>query len=185
MATPQLPELHQALDDTEHRAHALAARAGHDGWMRAPGPGRWSPSECVQHLVATLDAFIPLVDAALEQAPRTGVPVRGPFAPDLGARLLIWMLEPPYRMRSRTSERFVPPAARHPEEDLAEFVARHEQWRARMRRADGLPLDRLKVPSPFVRGMRYSLYSTFCIIPVHERRHLWQAEQAVDAGGHA
>lgn len=181
MATPQLPALHRALDDTERRAHALAARAGHERWMRAPSPGRWSPSECVQHLVATIDAFLPLVDDALAQAPRPAEPVRGPFAPNLTGRLLLWTIEPPYRMRARTGAAFVPPAARRPDVDLAELVARHEQWRSRMRRADGYPLDTLRIPSPFLSWMTYSVYTAFCIVPVHERRHLWQGEQAIAA----
>src|SRR5690606_30798971 len=175
MAHPQLPALHLALDDTERRAHALAARAGQEVWMRAPGPDRWSPSECVQHLIATLDAIQPRVDEALAQATPPAAPVPGPFSPDLMGRLLIWTLEPPYRMRMKTGAAFVPADARPPAVDLSELVARHEEWRARMRRAVGHPIDRLRIPSPFAKGISYSIYSTFCIVPVHERRHLWQA----------
>lgn len=181
MPHPQLPALHHALDDTERRAHALAVHAGHDGWMRRPAPERWSPSECLQHLVATLDAFLPLVDQALDDAPRPAAPVRGPFAPDLMGRMLLWVIEPPYRVRAKTGPSFVPPGARPPGADLEALVERHQAWHARMRRADGYPLDRLRIASPFMRGIRYSLYTTFCIVPTHERRHLWQAEQALSA----
>lgn len=179
MAHPQLPALHHALDETERRAHVLAARAGHDRWMQRPAPARWSPSECVQHLVATIDAFVPLVDAALMRAERPMPPAVGPYHPDLMGRVLLWAMEPPYRIATKTGQRFVPVAARAPDQDLADLVARHEAWRARMRRASGYRLDAIRVASPFMRHVRYSLFTTFSLVPVHERRHLWQAEQTL------
>lgn len=179
MAYPQLAALHHALDDTERRAHALPARAGHDGWMHSPGPGRWSASECVQHLVASIDAFLPLVDEALARAERPASPAVGPYRPDLLGRVLLWVIEPPYRLKAKTSARFIPAAARTADVDLAELVGRHEAWHARMRRASGYRLDAIHLASPFVSRVRYSLYTTFCIVPTHERRHLWQAEETV------
>ena len=45
------------------------------------------------------------------------------------------------------------------------------------RAADGLPLGKVKVPSPFAAGARYNLYSCFVILPRHQVRHLEQAEE--------
>lgn len=180
MPHPQLPALHAALDQTERIAHALAARAGHTHWMQRPSPTRWSPSECVQHLIASIDAFVPLVDEALRHAEKPAAPSAGPFDPDLLGRLLLWAIEPPYRLRVKTAAPFVPAAARTAGTDLADLVSRHAMWHARMRQANGYPLDRIRIPSPFVKRAGYSLYTTFCIVPCHERRHLWQAERALD-----
>jgi len=47
----------------------------------------------------------------------------------------------------------------------------------RIDRAQGLPLERLRVVSPFNARVKYNLYSALKLIPVHQRRHLWQAEQ--------
>jgi hypothetical protein len=33
--------------------------------------------------------------------------------------------------------------------------------------------------SPFEARASYNLYAAFAILPVHARRHLWQAEQAL------
>ena len=38
---------------------------------------------------------------------------------------------------------------------------------------------RMKIVSPFDKRVRYNLVSAFHILAAHERRHLWQAEQAV------
>ena len=45
--------------------------------------------------------------------------------------------------------------------------------------AEGLALSRIKVGSPFLPRLRYSVYFALRTIPGHQRRHLWQAEQAV------
>ena len=176
---PQLTEILDQLDDTERRAQALAARAQGDAWMRRPSPTTWSPSDCVQHLVTSIDAFLPLVDEVLDTTPRPSPPDTRRYSAGWLGRILLWSIEPPYRMRVRTAARFVPGAPRSVDVDLAEFMTRHAEWRSRMARADGLPLDRLRIVSPFDRRVRYSLYTTFRIVPTHERRHLWQAERVL------
>jgi len=47
--------------------------------------------------------------------------------------------------------------------------------------ADGLPLGSLQITSPFNARLKYNLYSLLTILPRHEHRHLWQAEQAWQA----
>ena len=53
---------------------------------------------------------------------------------------------------------------------------RHELL-ALAREADGLPIDRVKIASPFNTRLRYNVFSAFSILPRHQHRHLWQAEQ--------
>ncbi|MEO5589482.1 MAG: hypothetical protein ABIS03_07845, partial [Gemmatimonadaceae bacterium] len=50
-------------------------------------------------------------------------------------------------------------------------------------RSEGLPLDEVKVNSPFSSRMSYNLLSCFNILTAHERRHLWQAQLARKAIG--
>lgn len=47
--------------------------------------------------------------------------------------------------------------------------------------AVSLPLDRIKIASPFDRRFKYNLFSFFHILLAHERRHLWQAERVKEA----
>lgn len=176
---PQLADIARQLTDTERRLQALATEAGPDRWRQRPAPGAWSPSECVQHLIATIDAFLPLIDARLDAAPPPTPRFDGVYRTGVFGRLLLWVVEPPYRVRARTSKVFVPDDSRPMATDLADFAARHEAIRERLARAEGYPLDRLTIVSPFDRRVSYSLFTTFRIVPTHERRHLWQAEQAL------
>jgi hypothetical protein len=46
-----------------------------------------------------------------------------------------------------------------------------------VREADGLPLGRVKITSPFDARIRYNLFACMTILPRHQHRHLWQADQ--------
>ena len=46
------------------------------------------------------------------------------------------------------------------------------------RSADGLPIDEVKIVSPFGGRMKYTAYSALVILSRHEHRHLEQAEEA-------
>ena len=46
-----------------------------------------------------------------------------------------------------------------------------------MRDAEGLAIDRVRIPSPFNPRIQYNAWSALVIIPRHQHRHLWQAEQ--------
>jgi hypothetical protein len=178
-AQQQVQDIRRQLDEATTRLEDMAARAGAARWQERPGAATWSASECVQHLVITVDAFLPRIDAALAQAtPRSGG-MDAPFRQSPIGRLFVRFLEPPYRLRAKTGGPFVPETSRPPEIDLAEFTARHAQLHARLDGAAAYALDRLTLRSPFFERLRYTLYTTFLLIPAHERRHIWQAEQAL------
>jgi hypothetical protein len=134
-------------------------------------------AECLDHLTLSADAFVPAIGEALADGRRRNLLSRsGVFRMDFLARLLAWWLEPPYRMKSKTGAAFVP-ASGDAANSLPNFLERQQQLAALLVEADGLALDQLRIRSPFARLARYSVYSAFRLIAVHERRHLWQAEQ--------
>jgi len=47
-------------------------------------------------------------------------------------------------------------------------------------RSGAIDLEKIKIRSPFAEKLKYSVYSAFRVLPVHQRRHLWQAERALD-----
>ncbi len=60
---------------------------------------------------------------------------------------------------------------------LAEFDGLQGVQIACVGAADGLDLGRLWIRSPFNTRIRYNAYSCLSILPRHQHRHLWQAEQ--------
>ena len=173
----QLTRLGDDLAAATRRADALAEAT----FAIRPAPERWSPAECVQHLTLTTAALLPSLDAALAQAP-AGFPATRPYRRGLLGAALAWSLEPG-RGRYPTTAAFVPVATGTRDQVLAAFRESQEALAVRLGRAAGLNLTRIRVRSPFNARLRYNGYAALCIVVVHQRRHLAQAEVAGRAAG--
>lgn len=173
----ELGQVKQELLDARERARRLSEDLAETIWATAPAPGRWSISECVTHLNITSERYIPIIDDAIREGRELGIRATAPPRRDFMGWLLAKMLEPPYRMRMKTTAPFVPARIEPMAEVLERFDYLQGELLVRIDRANGLPLERLKVVSPFNAKVKYNLYSALKLIPVHQRRHLWQAEQ--------
>jgi hypothetical protein len=173
----ELGHVKQELLDARERARRLSEGLAETLWSIAPGPGRWSIAECVIHLNITSERFIPIIDDAIREGREMGVRLTTPPRRDLIGWLLAKWLEPPYRLRSKTTAPFVPARIEPMADVLERFDYLQGELLVRIDRAQGLPLERLRVVSPFNAKVKYNLYSAFRLMPVHQRRHLWQAEQ--------
>ncbi len=176
---PQLGAVIGDLEAAEMRLRRLRETLPGDAWHLRPAASRWSPAECVAHLNLTSRALIPLLRAGLEhpaaRAPRTASRYR---RDPVG--WLIWRLvSPSGGVRTRTVQAFVPgPEATPPEMLIGEFAQLQSEVIGCVRAANGLPIDRVKVVSPFDGRVRYSLFSALTVVPRHQHRHLLQAETA-------
>lgn len=174
---PQLQAVADDLEAARRRLHELARRAPAEAWGRRPDPQRWSMGECVAHLNLTSKAFEPLVEAALAEGRMMARVDQGRYRRNFTGWLLWRMTGPAPRQRVKTTAAFIP-AGRQPVADLlAEFDAWHVRQLEYTRAADGLPLEKLRIVSPFSARVKYNLYACLTILPRHEHRHLWQAEQ--------
>jgi DinB superfamily len=177
--SPELGAIKQELLDARERARRLGESVAPGQWDQPADAGGWSIAHCLIHLNITSERFIPLIDDAIREGRERGLTATGPPARDFWGWLLSRMLEPPYRLKMKTGASFVPAQAEPMPEVLERFDYLQGELLVRLDRASGLALDRLRIVSPFdAKGrMRYNLYSAFRVLPVHQRRHLWQAEQ--------
>jgi hypothetical protein len=69
---------------------------------------------------------------------------------------------------------------------VPEFAAMKDRMASLIERADGLDLGRVKGPLPFlpVWNPSLSLGQWFLYAAAHERRHLWQIKNVMDAPGY-
>jgi len=174
----QLGAVQRELEDARTRAHQVAALAG-ERWNARPSPAAWSVGDCLVHLNATSTAFLPRIREALDRAHRGSLAGREPYRLDFWGWVLCRMIEPPSRMRVKTLPSFQPSGAEPPEKVLADFDRLQGLLLQCVEASEGLPLGRLKVSSPFSTRLKYNLYSTYRVVPAHQRRHLWQAEQVL------
>jgi hypothetical protein len=78
----------------------------------------------------------------------------------------------------KTTAAFVPTATHAPSQTVSDFQRLQVEQLAWVREADGLPITSVRITSPFDARIRYNLYACLAILPRHQHRHLWQAEQA-------
>lgn len=175
---PQLQELADQFTAARERLHRLASTVPAEGWTRRPAPDSWSPAECVAHLNLTSRMFIPQLRDATREA--RGLGGAAPARYRLG--VIGWLL---WRMtgegqggKVKTTAQFVPGATASPAELVAEFDALQDEQMEIVRGAEGLPLHRIRVTSPFNARVKYNAFAALSILPGHQHRHLAQAERA-------
>jgi hypothetical protein len=174
-----LGELHAQFRDISDRASALRGWFDAAAFAARPRPDRWSAAECLAHLNISVDPYFPMWREAIERGDRAAQPPREAYGLDFWGRVLVWTLEPPPRFRVPTSRPFEPVNAGPIEQVLPAFLERQQKILQVIDASRGVALDARKVTSPFDRRLRYSMWASFCVTAAHERRHLWQAERAL------
>ena len=174
---PQLEEIVREFNSASTRLRNLHGSLAPGRWDRRPAPESWSPGECVAHLNLTSIVMMPSFDGASKPRAASGR-APGLYRRDLVGWLLWKSISAPGRFKSKTIPPFVPASDRPAEEVMAEFDRLQAEQIALTRASEGLPIDRVKMSSPFNASVRYNIFSALSILPRHQHRHLWQAEQA-------
>jgi hypothetical protein len=177
---PQLQVVADELVAAQVRLHRLADSTSPEQWWRRADPHRWSAGECVAHLNLTAVAFLPLIRRALEQAAGLGGGAPARYRRDLTGWMLWRSAGPPVRFRVRTTAAFVPGGSEPPGQLLASFDRLQAEQLECVGQADGRPIHRVKITSPFDARLRYNLYACLTTLPRHQERHIWQAEQVLE-----
>lgn len=178
---PQLQALVDEFEAAHDRLRQLARTVPEVAWTRRPDPARWSVAECVAHLNLTSAAYVSLLRDGLARARQLDGPTPRRYRRDPIGWLLWKGAGPPARVRVRTTAPFVPRGDEAPGTLVDEFGRLQAEQIACVRDANGLPLDRVRITSPFDARLKYNLFACVTILPRHQHRHLWQAERAWEA----
>jgi len=171
--SPQLAAIIRELEDISAGWRTLTNDIGQEKLWRRPAKGGWSVAECIDHLTTTTRQMVPPLESLLPTAPAG----QEPYSMDLKGRLLVWLMEPPYRIKFKAVANFQPQAAN--KDVLAEFLESQKIATDAIRRCDGLALNKMKFVSPVDERMSYNAFSALKLLPAHQRRHFWQAQQII------
>jgi hypothetical protein len=172
-----LEEVEKEINDATRRAWTLVQSTDGRLFTVRPRAMSWSAAECLAHLTLSTELFLPVLRKAIE-ASRAKANRKSTPRMDVLGSVLRWFMEPPIRMRSKTTAPFVPKSVRAKADAFGEFASMQEKLIDLLRDARNADLRR-KLVSPFDKRVRYNIYSAFRIVAAHQRRHLWQAEQAI------
>ena len=184
----QLAGIVQSLESAQSRLRRLTDQLSESDWNRKPAANRWSAAECVEHLNLTSRAYIPLLRDAIANAGEARRDPTKHYRHDALGWFLSKMFGPLRHLgrfkvgRVKTTPGFVPRPGRSRTEILSDFVRLQAELVSLVRSADGLPVNDVKIVSPFGGRMRYNAWSALVIVSRHEHRHLEQAEEAAHGG---
>jgi len=179
----QLAAVVESLESAQSKVRSLGDKISAAAWKKHPAPDAWSAADCVEHLNLTSHAYVPLLRDAIARARLIRAPAPRHYRQDLPGRLMGFMMGPMKHIgkfkigRVKTTGPFTPRGGKTREQLLSEFVRLQSDLITLVRSADALPIDRVKIQSPFGR-MKYNAYSALIIVSQHEHRHLQQAEEA-------
>lgn len=203
------PDILREFDAARGEAADVAEElTPHQLWWR-PDASSWSVGECLDHLVRTGEAYLVVLDEAIEEGWERGLTGRPPYRRTFTGRWIARLLEPPpglkipapREIRPRRPERSGTAGGRPEGGDggdgddggagasnpaaspLPRFVALRDRLARRLRDAEGLDAGRVRVRSPFVPLLRVDLESALRLVTAHERRHLWQARRVTEDPG--
>jgi hypothetical protein len=172
----QVNALAQQISEARRRAEQLVRGLTTEQLAQRPDPAKWSIAECLAHLNVTASVIQPLMRQGMERGRREKILGKGPFSPGPKGRLLIWLAEPPPKIRFRAPKSVAPPVSiSEPAKLLPEFMQVQDEWERLMTEAEGLDLARIKA-GPRLSPLRCRLSGAFPWMMAHQRRHLWQAE---------
>ncbi len=180
---PELDELRRQFEAIAEEAAALVAPLGEEQFHWKPSGDRWSIAECLEHLNATARSYLPVIDDGIAEAIRLGTYAEGPFEYRWYARLLVRLIEPPPVFRMKATPQVAPAADRPKRATANGFAAYQVQYVDRLRQSNGIDLATARVRSPIATWLRIPLGCGFAAMVAHERRHLWQARQVLEAPG--
>lgn len=179
----ELTGILEQFEGAQARLHRLADELTETRWAERADPDRWSVAEGVAHLNLTSRAYLPLLREAIDEANKVGVPTPRRYRRDALGWMLSSLMGPVPRLGRfrigavKTIPAFVPEGDLPRTELLKEFDRLQQEQMDFVQAADGRPIHRVWVISPFDERLRYTLYSTFVILPRHQLRHLVQAER--------
>lgn len=176
VADPFLRRLIEEID-----ALMLDARALTDSLTPAqlnwkPDARKWSIAQCLDHLTRSARLYPVEIERMITESRERAADSR-PFREGWIARWVVAGMEPPPRLRIRTSRKAEPSPEPDPETVVREFEKEHLRLRHLTAAADGVSLRHARMRSPFARFVRFTLGQILALNPAHARRHLWQAWQ--------
>lgn len=174
--TPEIDAYRKQFEQLSAQADALVGPLTEEQFTWRAGPDIWSIAQCFDHLNATARFYLSYLDEGIADAIRRGLYAEGPFIYRRIGRVLVAVVEPPPRLRTKTPASVLPRDPRRQQEVMPAFRAYQVQYVDRLRQANGLDLGRATVRTPISRWLWMSLGSGFALMAAHERRHLAQAK---------
>ena len=162
------------LDASDQRAKTLAGSLTPHQLNWKPNPSSWSVGQCLDHLRATNEVYLPQIADSLAGPPSEPVPDIRPGW--FGRWFIRNYIDPsPATKRAKAPTKIAP--ANEVSPDVTDrFLASNDATRDLIHRASNHDVNGIRFRNPFIPLLRFTVGTGFEIVSRHQRRHLLQAE---------
>ena len=163
------------LDATDRRVNDLARGLSPEQLNWKPTEHVWSIGQCLQHLLATNQVYLPAIANALDDRPPS--PVQDITPGWFGRWFIRTYIEPSSQSKRARAPRTIAPAEHIDASVVDLFLRSNDLVRALVRRAGACDVNRIRFRNPFIPLLRFTVGTGLEIVWRHQRRHLLQAER--------
>lgn len=149
-----------------------------------PDENAWSILECIDHLNQVGTQMLPAMRAEMKKGRAAGKTGNGPFKYSwLGRKFAkaAGPLDTDNTFKGKSPKLYIPSSNLSREIVVSTFVQLQDELMAITREAQGLHLKKIKVTSPALAIVRFSLGVWLGMLPGHQIRHLQQAQRVRDS----
>ena len=169
------------LDAADGRAERLAKALTREQLNRRARPDAWSIGQCLEHLYATNQVYLPAISASLEgrRLARVQEIVPGWF----GRWFIRNYIEPSSDTRRAKAPQKIAPGKQVEPSVLELFLRSNQATRELVCRAGEYDVNRVRFKNPFIPILRFTVGTGLEIVSKHQSRHLLQAERVRQSAG--
>jgi len=144
-----------------------------------PQADKWSVGECISHLVNSNRLYFDKIEKILSSA-SFGEEKVYPYKQSLMGKLIAKGVDPANVRRTKTFKVFFPASSNIQKNIIDEYVNSAKKFIEFAQKMHSLNLRKYKLSSPVNRLIRLNLGYPLIIIPLHDERHLKQAERVMN-----
>jgi hypothetical protein len=162
------------LNTTDRRVNDLARGLSLIQLNWKPIESLWSVGQCLQHLYATNEVYLPAIASALDHRPPSP-PVQDITPGWFGRWFIHTYIEPSSRSKRARAPGQIAPDRQIDASVLDLFLQSNDVARDLVRRAGAYNINRIRFRNPFIPLLRFTVGTGLEIVWRHQRRHLLQA----------
>jgi hypothetical protein len=174
MLPTDLQRLLDEIDQCERDAAVLVSDLD-DGAVNWAEPGKWSVAQCLNHLAVINEFYLRDCGERVEKARRDRVTPFAGLRPTFLGRWFVSSLEPPARFKTKAAKHVEPGPTFTRAELLPALRTSHDGYRVLVHACAQVDVNRVTLPNPFIKAVTMRISTMLLVIPAHDRRHLWQA----------
>ena len=165
------------LNDINIIVHKEFAPLSEEMLNGAPAPGKWSISECLDHLIISNETYFAAFDSVLSGKYIPGLWGRiNPFTGFIGKKGL--QIISSYNAKLKAPKLFAPGKISQGREIAQKFAAHQQKLKTYFDRLENRKLLNEVISSPVSAAITFKIGDVLEILAEHERRHIKQAIHA-------